>query len=88
MKIILAIVRADVGDIISDALVSNNYHVTRVSSTGGFLRRGNVTLMCGVEDDQIEDALKIIRATCDPKPEETVHRATIFVLEAENALQI
>ncbi|MBN1287642.1 MAG: cyclic-di-AMP receptor [Anaerolineae bacterium] len=89
MKIILAIVRDDVVDAISDALIAGDYHVTRVSSTGGFLRRGNTTLVCGVEDDQVEGAMAVIRSTCcDQRPESQVHCATIFVLDAENAVQI
>ena len=43
MKLMFVIVRdIDAGDVVQ-ALVENKYRVTRVASTGGFLRRGNVT---------------------------------------------
>jgi len=51
MKMIITIVR-DVDDSrVIDQLVVQGYRVTRLASTGGFLRRGNVTLLIGVEDD-------------------------------------
>ncbi len=88
MKIIVTIVRADTVDAISDALIAHDYLVTQISSTGGFMRRGNTTLMCGVADDQVESALAVIREACQSRPEDKVHRATIFVLDATQTIQI
>jgi uncharacterized protein YaaQ len=88
IKVILAVLRADAADLVADALIGQDFHVTRASSTGGFLRRGNVTLICGVEAGQVEEALNIIRQTCGRVPAEEVHRATIFVLDTTQALQI
>jgi uncharacterized protein YaaQ len=81
MKLILAIVRdADDRQVI-DALITREYRVTRVASTGGFLRRGNVTLLIGVEAEQVQPVLDIIRETTSV-PEPGQHRATVFVVDA------
>jgi len=88
MKVILAVARDDVAEIVSDALVENDYHVTRVSSSGGFLRRGSTTLVCGVEDDQVEGVLQVIRATCEAGPDCGVYCTTIFVLDSQQMIQI
>ena len=51
-----------------------------VASTGGFLRRGNVTLMTGVENEQVESVIDLSKKLCCP-PDESEHRATIFVVD-------
>ncbi len=87
MKLLLAIVRNDyAGDVVS-ALNEQGFRVTRISSTGGFWRRGNVTLLVGVEDEKVEEALQIIDANAGPAIEPQAvsgphppHRATVFVL--------
>ncbi|MCC7361597.1 MAG: cyclic-di-AMP receptor [Anaerolineales bacterium] len=87
MKLILAIVRDTDDRAVIDALITHNYRVTRVASTGGFLRRGNVTLMIGVEADQVPPVLDLLRETCAaPEPEQ--HRATVFVVDMPHFEQI
>jgi len=88
MKIIIAIVR-DVDDQpVIDRLVTEGYRVTRVATTGGFLRRGNVTLLIGVENDtKTQAVIDLLRDTCSPA-EPDHHRATIFVVNAEHFEQI
>ena len=60
MKMIMAIVENHFSDATSGALIGANFRVTRLASTGGFLREGATTLMVGVEDDQLEKALQLI----------------------------
>jgi uncharacterized protein YaaQ len=81
MKLILAIVRDSDDRPVIDKLITNNFRVTRVASTGGFLRRGNATLLIGVEADQVQPVLDLIRDTC-ATPEPGQHRATVFVVDA------
>lgn len=81
MKLILAIVRDSDDRQVIDALITREYRVTRVASTGGFLRRGNVTLLIGVEAEQVQPVLDIIRETTST-PEPGQHRATVFVVDA------
>ncbi|HEY72878.1 MAG: hypothetical protein DRJ03_12620 [Chloroflexi bacterium] len=86
-KLVIAIVRdVDAGPVI-EQLVARDHRVTRVASTGGFLRRGNVTLLVGVEDQHVQLVIDILRETCSP-PEPDQHRATIFVVDAPHFEQI
>ncbi|MBN1488131.1 MAG: cyclic-di-AMP receptor [Anaerolineae bacterium] len=87
MKLIIAIIKDSDALAVSDALVEEEYGVTRVASTGGFLRHGNVTLLIGVEEHQIEPVFEIIEQNCN-EPESGQHKATIFVLPAEDFVQI
>ncbi len=88
MKLILAIVRDDCAADITGALNEEGYRVTRISSTGGFWRRGNVTLLIGVEEPEVESALAIIDRHSGPCAGEEgpsdsghpPHRSTVFVL--------
>ena len=64
MKLVLAVVqRQDAGELL-DALTSQGHRVTRISSEGGFLREGNVTLLIAVPDHQIEPLMQTIREHC------------------------
>ena len=82
MKLILAIVKDNDDVPVITQLVSQGFRVTRVASTGGFLRRGNVTLLIGVEPERLDDAVKLLRETCCPPEVPGEHRATLFVLDA------
>ncbi len=88
MKLILAIMSSDAIDAVSRALVQNKYTVTQVSSVGGFLRRGSTTLVIGVQENQVEEALTVIRQACAPHTKQDAHAATIFVLNASQFIQI
>ena len=87
MKLIMAILRdIDAGPVV-DQLVTQEYRVTRVASTGGFLRRGNITLLIGVEDEQVDAAIEVLRQTCSP-PDPGQRRATVFVVDAPHFEQV
>ena len=87
MKLILAIVRDTDNEPVSRALTSASFRVTMIASTGGLLRHGRSTLMIGLEDDQVENALDIIRANCAPPSEAGAKRATIFVVKVDQFVQ-
>lgn len=64
MKLVMAIVNSDDSRNVLDRLSRRGFAVTVTSSTGGFLRIGNTTIFCGVDDALVEDVLSIIRETC------------------------
>jgi uncharacterized protein YaaQ len=64
MKLLISVINSDDTYALTDALIDDGYSATIVSSTGGFLREGNTTLLIGVEDNQVVDVLEIIRANC------------------------
>ena len=51
-----------------------------MASTGGFKRYGNVTLIIGIKEDQVKVVINLLHQACCP-PEDTQHRATIFVVD-------
>ncbi len=64
MKLIIAIVQdEDVTRLIS-SLMNEGYSVTKLATTGGFLRAGNTTLLLGVDDDKIQGAMSVIEKVC------------------------
>jgi uncharacterized protein YaaQ len=80
MKLIIAIVKDNETDAVSNALTSAKYRVTTIASTSGFLRRGLSTLLCGLEDEQVENALQIIRQSFPPVENPNEKRCTMFVI--------
>ena len=61
MKLILAILSNDDSPVASNALNKNGFSVTKLATTGGFLRAGNTTLIIGCEDEKVEAAIDIIK---------------------------
>ena len=45
MKLVYAIIRNDNEDDVTSALMQEGFTVTRLSTTGGFLRKGSTTLI-------------------------------------------
>lgn len=88
MKMILAILRDSDSEPVSRALIEDDFRVTRIASTGGFLRRGSSTLMIGVADDQVDRAIELIKRSTAPPPQPGIKRATLFVLDVDHFTQI
>jgi len=61
MKLIIAIVNNDDAHFVNTGLTSSGFHVTKISSTGGFLMNGNSTFLLGVENEEVDGALEIIK---------------------------
>ncbi|MBO8157646.1 MAG: cyclic-di-AMP receptor [Bacillaceae bacterium] len=64
MKLILAVVQDKDANRLVDALSNEDFKSTKLSSTGGFLKEGNTTLIIGCEDHQVDKALDIIKDNC------------------------
>jgi len=88
MKMIFAVIRDNDNEAVSQALVNKGFRVTRVASTGGFLRRGSTTLMVGVSNEKVDDAIQVIKDSTSPPDESGIKRATLFVLNVEHYTQI
>lgn len=67
MKLIIAVVQGEDAQKTVIALTDKGISSTRISSTGGFLQQGNVTLLIGVDETQVVDALEIIRENCQER---------------------
>lgn len=88
MKMILAILANEKTDMVSSGLVEAGYRVTKLASTAGFLSSGTTTLMIGVNDNELDSALDIIRGYYSPYEEGDNIQATIYVLNIKNFQRI
>ena len=64
MKLVFAIVHSEDAGTLVDALTDKEYRVTRLHSTGGFLKQNHATVLLGVEESQVDEVLDVIRDTC------------------------
>lgn len=64
MKLLLIVVQDSDVNALMDDLIDKGFRVTRLSSTGGFLKSGNTTIFMGVEDDKLDQCIKIIESNC------------------------
>lgn len=83
MKLIIAVVHHTDGEDVLRALAEAGFSVTRIASSGGFLRRGNATLLIGVEEQRVPAAIELIREHTAPPVDPGLKRATVFVLNVE-----
>ncbi|MGM0219790.1 cyclic-di-AMP receptor [Enterococcus sp. AZ126] len=67
MKIILAIVQDKDSNRLANELIDANIRATKLSSTGGFLKAGNSTFIVGIDDDRVDEALELIKKTCQSR---------------------
>ena len=61
MKLVLAIVNDEDGNKVLNALSKAGFSVTKLATTGGFLKAGNMTLLIGTEDEKVDHAIEIIK---------------------------
>lgn len=88
MKMIVAIIRDHDNEAVSNALINSGFRVTRIASSGGFLRRGSSTLMIGVEAEKVDQAIELIRNNTSVQDDPGMKRATLFVLDVKEFNQI
>ena len=60
MKLIMAIVNKDDSGRVSEVLTKAGHFVTKLATTGGFLRTGNTTILIGVDDEKVQHVISII----------------------------
>lgn len=99
MKLIIAIVNYNDSNKVLNELSAHNIGVTKLSTTGGFLRNGNRTFLIGAEDERVPEILDILKEKCHSRKqyiaptdiasstympiEVVVGGATVFVLDVD-----
>jgi uncharacterized protein YaaQ len=68
-KLLIVIASDSDADSLIQKLVQRGYPATKVSSTGGFLRRGNATIFSGVDAEDVDNVVAIIRTECQARTE-------------------
>ena len=69
MKMITAIVNKEDAKSVTRALIEEGFSITRLSTTGGFLMAGNVTLLIGLEDEKVDACIGVIADHCRQRTE-------------------
>ncbi len=86
MKLIIAIVNNDDSAVVASALTKENFTVTKLSTTGGFLMVGNTTLLIGTEDERVETAKQIVAKYSRTRTHEAITTESFGRGFAEGAL--
>ena len=60
MKLVLAIVNNDDSSAVSANLTKGGFPVTKLATTGGFLKAGNTTFLLGVDDSRVDEVIEVI----------------------------
>lgn len=60
MKLIVAIINNDDSAVVISELTHKGYSATKLSTSGGFLRAGNSTLLIGTEEENVDDVIATI----------------------------
>jgi len=100
MKLIYVIVRKIDNSYVTETLNKQGFYVTKLASTGGFLREGNTTLMIVTEPEKVDEVIGIVKKECGPRQQiisnsigtgeyaamnvVNVGGATIFVIDVEH----
>ena len=71
MKLVVAIIQDRDTDAAVDALTKSGITVTRIATSGGFIRQGNTTLLSGVDEAQVTQVIDTLREAC--------HRRKMFM---------
>lgn len=69
MKLIIAIVNDEDSLDLIDALTEEHFRVTKLATTGGFLKSGNTTVMIGIEEEKVQSVIDIIKDVCKQRKE-------------------
>ena len=77
MKMIVAIVQDEDASRLVSQLMKGGFGVTKLATTGGFLRAGNTTLLIGVDDDKLSNAMGIIETVCKSRKQMAAAPATM-----------
>ena len=89
MKLLLSVLDDRAAGRVADALVAGGFGVTRINTHGGFLRKGNATLLVGVEDHQVGGAIGVMRAAYGHgAPPSDAPTGPVFVLDVDDSVRL
>lgn len=88
MKLIIIVVNDTDSETLLNALLEEDFRVTRIASTGGFMRRGNSTLLMGVKTERVQSAIQLVHDHFPPGMDPGLKKVTVFVLKVEQFIQL
>ncbi len=79
MKLVIAIVSNDDTSAVTSTLTEHGYFITRLSTTGGFLRAGNTTLLIGTDEEKVPEVIELIKSESSRRTEIVPATATFDI---------
>ena len=73
MKMITAIIEERDGDRTIKALNKEGFYCTKLAATGGFLKKSNLTILIGCEDEAVNSAIEIIKREAGRRCEDRLY---------------
>lgn len=80
MKLVIGIINSDDASDLLSEITKASLQATKLSTSGGFLRAGNVTVLVGVEDNRLDELIAIFEKCCS-KRTQTVPTVPPFIGE-------
>ena len=77
MKLIIAIVQDEDSSKLLSELMKKGFGATKLATTGGFLKSGNTTLLLGVEDERVGEAIEAVESVCRSRKQISTATTTI-----------
>ncbi|MGM9521787.1 MAG: cyclic-di-AMP receptor [Oscillospiraceae bacterium] len=75
-KLIIAVIKFDDYEDTAEKLTTSGFFMTLLSSTGGFLKKKNATIMIGVDEGSVDKVMEILRSTAGVRREKVYVGAT------------
>lgn len=94
MKLAIAVIQDEYITRVTKILRAEEIRITKLASTGGFLKDGSTTLLIGIEDDQVDYVIDLIKCHCkgdkinDGEKQITVCGANVFLLSIDKYVRI
>lgn len=97
LQLALAIVQEEDADAAVNALIDSGLAVTRIATTGGYLKTGSATLLLAVDEKQLDVATDVLRSVCRRREravskgnggKATVGGAVVFLVKLEGLIRI
>ena len=76
MKLVFAIVGNDDAPLVNSSLTKAGFQVTKLATSGGFLKAGNTTFIIGTEDEKVEKVMDLLRKQCSRRTQMMPSTAT------------
>lgn len=69
LKLVVIIASDADAEKLTKKLIEQGYPATKISSTGGFLRKGNATILSGIDASEVDQVVAMVRMECSARTE-------------------
>ena len=88
MKLLFAIINRDDANAVVRNLSHKGFSSTKLTTSGGFLMSGNITLMVGVDEEKVQTVIDIIKEHSHSRTQVIPNNDLSFDFDASQTLEI